>query len=161
MCDSEYEDINIEATTTTSPQTLKRLKNHRAYKYVGITTSPSGNPKESIIALQKICNEFAHNIQKASILPKEAHSALHAIFMPKIQYQLPSYCISEKSMMKLQTSYEQYIIAKMRYNRHWPKELWYGQHNLGTFQLPHIYMEQTVQQNMTLERTLTSPETAP
>ena len=63
-------------------------------------------------------------------------------------------------MMKIQKSYEQYIIAKMGYNRHWPKELRYGQHDMGSLQLPHFYMEQTALQIMTLERTLSSEETA-
>ena len=125
MCDSEYKDINMESNNSSSFQILKRLKNYQACKYTWITTSPSGNPKESILALQKLCNKFTPNIQKASILPKKAHTALLSIFMPKIQYQLPSYCISNRSMMKIQKSYEQYIITKMGHNRHWPKGLRY------------------------------------
>ena len=102
ICDSEYKDTKMESTNTSSFQTLKRLRNHKTYKYVGITTSPSGNPKESIIVLQKICNKFAHNIQKALILPKEAQITPYQIFIPKLQYKLPSYCISKRSMMKIQ-----------------------------------------------------------
>ena len=64
-------------------------------------------------------------------------------------------------MMKIQKSYEQYIISKMGYNRHYPKDLQYDQHNVGTLQLPHLYMEQIAQQIMTLERILSSTEMAP
>ena len=62
MCDGEYKDINMTSINTMSTQTLKILRNFQVYKYVGITISLSGNPKEFIIALQKICNKFAHNI---------------------------------------------------------------------------------------------------
>ena len=68
MCNSEYEDITMTPTNNTSAQTLKQLRNYQLYKYVGITTSPTGNPKDSIVALQKICNEFTHNTQNESIL---------------------------------------------------------------------------------------------
>ena len=63
-------------------------------------------------------------------------------------------------MMKIQKSYKQYIISKKGYNRYWTKKLHYGRHNMGSLQLPHIYMEQTAQQIMTLERTPSSTETA-
>ena len=49
----------------------------------------------------------------------------------------------------------------MGYNRHWPKELRFSQHNLGTLQLSHLYMEQTAQPIMNFVRTLTIPETVP
>ncbi len=64
-------------------------------------------------------------------------------------------------MMKIQKSYKQYIISKKGYNRYWTKKLHYGRHNMGSLQLPHIYMEQTSQQIMTLEQTLSSEETDP
>ena len=63
-------------------------------------------------------------------------------------------------MMKVQKSYEQYKIAKIGYNKHWHKELWYDQHNFSTLQLPNLYTKQTAQQIMTLERTLSSIDTA-
>ena len=63
--------------------------------------------------------------------------------------------------MKIQKSYKQYIIAKIGYNRHYPKELRYGQHNIGTLKLPYLYIEQTEQQIRTSERTFSNDMTAP
>ena len=56
---------------------------------------------------------------------------------------------------------KKYIIAKMEYNRHWPKELHYGQYSIDTLQLSHLYMKKIAQYITTLERTLSSLETAP
>ena len=82
MCSEIEEEIIMSTNDNSTHEILTRLRNNKAYKYVGIATSPNGNTDESIKVLQKICNEFAYNIQKSSIQPHEAYIALLAIFMP-------------------------------------------------------------------------------
>ena len=71
MCNKIDDEIIMSTNDNSTNEILTRLRNNKAYKYVGITTSPNGNTDESIKALQKICNEFAYNIQTSSIQPHE------------------------------------------------------------------------------------------
>ena len=111
MCDDITEEIIMTSNDDFINETLTRLQNNKACKYVGMTTSPKGNTNKSIIALQRMYNKFSYNIQKSFIYLHNAYTALLAIFMPKVNYQLPSYCISIESMMKIQKIYEKIIIT--------------------------------------------------
>ena len=51
MCDDIEEEIIMTTNENVINETLTRLQNNIAYKYVGITTSLKGNTNESIIAL--------------------------------------------------------------------------------------------------------------
>ena len=63
-------------------------------------------------------------------------------------------------MMKIQKIYEQFIIAKIGYNKHWSSELRYGKHHIGSLQIPHLCLEQTSQQIMILKRTILNQKTS-
>ena len=73
MCDEIDEEIIMSTNNNFTNKILTRLRNNRAYKYVGIINK----------ALQKIYKEFVYNIQKSSLQSHKAYIALLAIFMQK------------------------------------------------------------------------------
>ncbi len=45
-------------------------------------------------------------------------------------------------MEKLQKIYETSLLQKLGFNHTWPKDLRYGNHNIGSLHIPNLYLEQ-------------------
>ena len=67
-------------------------------------------------------------------------------FLPKIRYQLPCYYLSQTDIDKLQKIYETSLLQKIGFNHIWPKDLRYGNHNIGSLRIPNLYLEQFLHQ---------------
>ena len=49
-------------------------------------------------------------------------------------------------MDKLQKIYETSLLQKLGSNHTWPKDLRYGNHNIGSLHIPNLYLEQFLYQ---------------
>ena len=49
-------------------------------------------------------------------------------------------------MDKLQKIYESSLLQKLGFNHTWPKDLRYGNHNIGSLRIPNLYLEQFLHQ---------------
>ena len=88
----------------------------------------------------------------ASITNNDADVAFRTIFIPKLRYLLQVGSLDETDLISLQQVYEPHVISKLGYNRKWPKEYKYGSHEIGSIDLPNLYLEQTLSQISIVQR---------
>ena len=96
---------------------------------------------------------------KANINEDDAERALRYKFIPKVNYQLGSYSLTQSQYEELQNIYEPYTISKMGYNQHWPKALRYGNVNEMGLNLPNLYLEQFILHIKNIQELLLNDET--
>ena len=95
---------------------------------------------------------FVFSMNHASITSNDADVAFRTIFIPKLRYNLHVGSLDEKELISLQKVYEPYVISKLGYNRKWPKEYKYGSHDIGSLDLPNLYLQQTLAQISIIQR---------
>ena len=153
--DEEYEELRIQSDESST--VMKRMNSTQPFKYVGITTTPDGDPTSSVNALKQICYAFRANLHRTDLTSEYYKKALHNIFVPRVRYQTAVYNISYMQYQTIQKIYEGTIISKLGYNKHWPCALRYGTHCMGSLQLPNFHLEQTIQQLQTVITMLHTP----
>ena len=157
MIDPDLPDLKI--TIDNNQSTIQRLSIHDKQKYVGITTSPSGDINHPIQALKKICNTFIYDINRANITREDMDIAFRTMFLPKLFYQLTLYSLPEKQLNMIQQTYEKHVVSRSGYCNTWPKELRYGTHHIHSLRLPNLHLEQTASQINLIHRFLTNTHT--
>lgn len=92
------------------------------------------------------CSEFIYALNNANINHYEDELVFRTIFIPRLNYQLKVSSLTQKQLSSLQEVYEPHVIAKLGFNRSWPKEYKYGTHQIGSLNLPNLFLDQTVSQ---------------
>ena len=82
---------------------------------------------------------------------------MNTILLPKLRYQTTVYAISNRDYIQIQKIYEAQQLSKMGFNGHWPIALRYGTHNMGSINLPSLYLEQTISQVNIVIKMLQTP----
>ena len=138
----DFPDLTLQDENNI-PYKIKRLSLYDKQKYVGITTSPSGNLHHPINLLTQMCNTFGYDINMTNVTREDMDITFRTMFLPKLFYQLSLYSLPEKQLNTIQKTYEKHVISRSGYCNTWPKELRYGTHHLHSLRLPKLHLEQT------------------
>ena len=128
-----------------------------AHLTLGVWKSPSGNLQAHLRHLQSKSHHWTTSMRAAPLTKDEAFLSYSRIYIPSLRYGLGTCYFSMDDLGKIQKPAINVILPKMGFNRHLPRIVTFGPRNMGALGIPHLALEQGLQQIQFIGRHLRSP----
>ena len=150
--------LPITSSNTGRHTDIKQLQPNEPMTYLGYTSQPDGNQNPQLNKHIAKANSFARLISTSNMTRHQTHTSSQSIVNSTLTHILSSTSYNDLMIDKIQRQIHPTIITGTGFNKHWPKALRYGNHNIGSLRLKHLGTEQMIRKIDIIHKFITLPD---
>ena len=145
-----------------TPKVFERLEPHQAKELLGIMIRPDGGEADQARAMLKKARQWRDSIRSKKIKKMDAWYAMNCTIMKTIEYPLMATTLSRAQLDTVMSPILTAALPKAGIQRHMPRAIVHGSHNVQGHEVHHPAATQTIQHVQAIMRhgvrmTMTGP----
>ena len=125
-------------------QHLQYLSAEKAKEMLGVFLAPDGNNRTQIKEMKKKTQYLGELVRTGHLDRHEAWTSLTLVALKSIEYPLPALTLSEDECVQIMWPLLRSYLPKSGLNRHFPRDILYGQVDKHGIGLKNIYLTQGI-----------------